>query len=94
METAISASYFIPCRRNKSLTDPELLNYVLSDKYLVYTSYFNRHVLIIKLLKMFQPICKFQIVKLLSWKKTTFKKNIDYYYYDDDYYYYHHYYYY
>ena len=25
---------------------------------------------------MFQPICKFQVVKLLPWKKTTFKKKI------------------
>ena len=39
-------------------------------------SYFNRHVLIIELLKMFQPICKFQVVKLLSWKKNTFKKSV------------------
>ena len=37
-------------------------------------SYFNRHVLIIKLLKMFQPICKFQVAKLLSCKETTFFK--------------------
>ena len=28
METAICASYFIVCRRNKSWTDPKLLNYV------------------------------------------------------------------
>ena len=39
-------------------------------------SYFNRHVLIIELLKMFQPICKFQVVKLLSWKKNTFKNSV------------------
>ena len=36
-------------------------------------SYFNRRFLIIELLEMFQPICKFQIVKLLSWKETTLK---------------------
>ena len=29
METDIRASYFIFCRRNKSWTDPALLNYVL-----------------------------------------------------------------
>ena len=28
METAIQVSYFIYCRRNKTWTDPELLNYV------------------------------------------------------------------
>ena len=28
IETAIRASYFIFCRRNKSWTDPELLNYI------------------------------------------------------------------
>ena len=28
METATWASYFIYCRRNKTWTDPELLNYV------------------------------------------------------------------
>ena len=39
----------------------------------IYMSYFNRHVFIIELLKMFQPILKFQVVKLLSWKETTFK---------------------
>ena len=36
-------------------------------------SYFNRRFLIIELLEMFQPICKFQIAKLLSWKETTLK---------------------
>ena len=57
------------CRKNKSWTDPELLNYVYSYRHM---SYFNRHFLIIKLLKMFQPILKFQVVKLLSWKETIF----------------------
>ena len=42
----------------------------------MHMSYFNRHVLIIELLKIFQPICKFQVVKYE--KETTFKK---YYYY-------------
>ena len=37
-------------------------------------NYFNRHVIIIELLKMFQPIRKFQVVKLLPWKENTFKK--------------------
>ena len=66
METAIRVSYFIFCRRNKFWTDSELLNYVYSDWHLVHMSYFNRHILIIKLLKIFQPICTFQVVKLLS----------------------------
>ena len=51
---------------------------------LVHISYFNRHDLIIKLLKMFQPLCKFQVVKMLSWKDN--KKYHCYYYYH--YYYY------
>ena len=38
-------------------------------------SYFNRHVIIIELLEIVQPICKFQVVKLLSWKETTFQKS-------------------
>ena len=50
---------------------------------LVHISYFNRHDLIIKLLKMFQPLCKFQVVKMLSWKDN--KKYHCYYYH----YYYH-----
>ena len=52
-ETAIWASYFIFCRRNKSWTDPESLNYVYSYWHLVHMCYFNRHVLIIELLQMF-----------------------------------------
>ena len=72
METAIRASLFVFCRSNKSGTDPELLNFVYSDKHCVHMSYFNRQVLVIELLKMFQPICKFEVVKLLSWKETIF----------------------
>ena len=51
------------------------------DKHLVHMSYFNRHVLIIELLQMFQPICKFSVVKLLSWKEPLLKKYCYYHYY-------------